>query len=97
MNTRPYPPARRHTTDCTACDSLGRTTDIDSDEHGTWTVSVRCEECCGLGVITSCNSCHECIPLPVAEAGNGVCGPCRAAFERGDAQAEVARIGAWRQ
>lgn len=89
--TRP----QRHEQVCLDCDGLGVTPSEDHDEHGVRIVNVRCEGCCGCGLLVDCERCDEPIPLSLAEEGSGYCGPCRADLEMGDAAAEIARVRRW--
>ena len=90
---RPTAKARRpQIQDCAACDGRGRTSDVDSDEYGSWTVTVRCEACQGSGMTTSCVRCLDVVSLPEAEEGSGHCCSCRIELETVDAD-EARRVG----
>lgn len=89
--TRP----QRHEQACPGCDGAGVTRSEDWDEEGVRVIDVRCEGCDGTGLLVDCDLCDEPMPLSLAEEGGGVCGPCRADAERGDARDEMARIARW--
>jgi len=81
------------TSSCQACEGAGRGLSEEWEGDGMRVVSVRCEGCDGAGLTTSCDACDEVLSLPEAEQNGYVCGPCAADHERGDARAEIARIG----
>lgn len=96
--SRPYvrkTAPQRHVQPCMECAGAGITQSEDWDDEGRRLVNVRCEACDGLGELVDCSRCDEPTALTYAEEGGGVCGPCRAGLEQGDARAEIARIRRW--
>lgn len=81
--------------ECISCEGEGLTRSEDWDEEGVRVIMVRCEDCAGEGQLVDCGCCDRPMPPPLAEEGGGLCGWCRAEGERGDAEAEIARIRAW--
>lgn len=81
---------------CDDCQGAGVTLDQDWDDEGViYRREVRCEACDGSASMTNCDVCDEAMPLSEAELNGYVCGACCVDRERGDQQAEVARLRRW--
>lgn len=71
---------------------MGRTTDVEVEDDGSYTVTVRCQDCAGSGLISSCQRCLDAAPVPELEDRSGLCRSCAIDLETADADAERLRV-----